>query len=784
MLKPLDLASRLSVLLETIQATIVNMDDIYDKRKALNNCRAPAVGWEDYISRDENGEPRDYMPPTFAHDPQHFYGPKDGTAWTRDERGPISVPSNPHSKKYGGVRPWSPDEIAEAMLDDEYVPGSYFPWGIRSLINRFKHHHQAAQPGVRFNVEEHLGKAMEALNMAIAKDQGRVGTEFTKYLALHMDLPGGAPAGYYGEHRTIRGILTKLAKMINRIAAQVESGDYDSQALITIIGDLGSKKITLQDADPSIPRAKNLFGGFAERLQRLYQDFSKLIEAGDADGIRAMSDIVTEFYEDVNEEEQVYSGEGMAHGRLGSQPRDMPAIGTRSHRLKPIKFLIYVVDPDLEQMDLQKVNDSPEELTSDDVIIKRDPESGAPVIRHFGTIESGTEFRAISAGRDAYAKQKSLPRQLVALLPFSAKQSEKETGAGFHGISGLTMTTKKGREIERPGLPGIESHAEADPEFKNELAEILFSLRYGSAKQKMGQAHRALDIIDHLFSVIEHTINPRPRPQLEARPDTRTGARASYRAGGYNIVDTEKNQIVARAESEREAAEVLERMNNPILTSLRYISRMLSRPQIGDAYYDDLADMARDIAQAVQAGDEGALADAAEELRMTKSLVEEDLEISPEEHTPMLTHTQYRIALRKLGITNYPEKGTVNDPEIDEHGNLSRWAQAGYPLVQKDVSRGKGELAGTLYKPGEEDVGEVMVDKHIARDLNISPQSVGNNWRKVRDKLSQLAEQLYEHHVWAGDLDEVDLRLLRETCNRLAIIMIEEIRYAAQLMRG
>ena len=80
-----------------------------------------------------------------------------------------------------------------------------------------------------------------------------------------------------------------------------------------------------------------------------------------------------------------------------------------------------------------------------------------------------------------------------------------------------------------------------------------------------------------------------------------------------------------------------------------------------------------------------------------------------------------------------------------------------------------------------EEGGEVMLDKHIAQDIGVSAQSIGIIWRKVQDKISPMIEQLYEHHVWAGDLDSIDLQVLRETCNRVARIVIEEIHSASRL---
>ena len=782
MLRPLNIISRLDLLLESAEAIIIDMSSLEERRTALNTCRAPALGWDDYI----RGEV--YEPPTKSHDITIYYGPKDGTGWTRDKDGrPVRVPSNPNSEKYGGVRPWSPDEIAVTMMDPRKVSGQFFPYGLLSIINRSKAHAQAARPGIEFKPEDYMGPALDAMNQAVEKDMGKVGTEFTKYLALQMDLTGGAPPGLRGEHRTIRGILTKLLKMLNRIATQVESGDFNPQALLGSIGGLGSQKAKLADADPSIPRRDNLFGGYAGQLKDIYHEFEILLNNGDGEGIRGMGDKISQLYEQVEDDEARYSGEGMAHGVLGSQPRDLPAIGTQSHRIKATKYHIYVVDPDVDRMDMAKINKA-KKIDPDDIVLKRDSESGAPLRRHYIDLEQKSPGRAISAAVNKYAEETGWPRIMVAKLPFEAEESDENVGAGFHGVSSIMAKTGSGNddeEVEHPGLSKLQQQVENDPEFKEEVTELLHTLRYGSAKQRVGQARRAVEVVKNLLSVIDYTLNPKPRPQLKARPDARVSGK--IKSGGFDIIDVDRNQIVARADGEREASRIIDRMNNPVMSSLQHVASMLSRAKLGNDYHEDLSDLAREVVHAMKVGDREALDDAVDELQMTKRVASDEIRADPEEHAPMVTDREYRVALRKLGISDYPEKGTVNDPEIDEEGNLSSWAQAGYPIIMKDTNEdaiGKGTLAGTLYEPGAagDVAGEVMSDKHISTDLGISAQSVGKTWLRVRDKLSKLAEQLYEHHVWAGDLDDIDLCVLRETCNRLAVIMIEEIRLASRIM--
>ncbi len=131
-----------------------------------------------------------------------------------------------------------------------------------------------------------------------------------------------------------------------------------------------------------------------------------------------------------------------------------------------------------------------------------------------------------------------------------------------------------------------------------------------------------------------------------------------------------------------------------------------------------------------------------------------------------------------MGLSNYPEKGTVNDPEIDDSGKLSLWARAGYPKVQKDIKskKGRGETFGTLFAPGPSpEKGEIMTDRHISADLEISPQSIGTRWRKLSKALSQMAGELIEHLEWTGTIDEFEGRFLREAHTRLAVALLQDV---------
>ena len=803
MFGPLDLCTKLQAIVEADEsqqtdsgARIVDPNDLTDSRLALNICIGPCIGWDDYVNK------KPYKAPHIVNKPGSPIGPADGTGWTSDNKGrPIKVENNPDAVNHGGVRPWSPEEVMANLMDDTEVdvPSSmkvYFPRGLMSMVRSPKNvaSFRAANPGRKFVPEDHMDDAIDAAYQAILRDEGRDGTEFTKYLATNMDLIGGPSAGVRGEHRKISSILLKLSPIVSKAANAVKTGKYDPEQIMADVDSAGSS-IKMSEVDPSLPPTNEKYTGkWGPELLKIRQNIVDLLKANDAKGLQQLVQVIDDTNQNVQDEDDMYHGVGMGTGRLGRQPKDLPAIGSMQHRYTDPTFDVYFAVPErLIGLQAIKTDEQVKKLkeliaSGKNIMGLMIGEDGKPIMQHFEKLRSGTEFRAQSTARDHYAKEHKLLPAVVAEIPIKVVQ-QTDTGAGARGIGSLTMPSKTGGEIENPRLPSVQSAVSKSEELKQEVTELLTAMRYGSAKTKTGQARRASDIIDQLSMIIKEILAPVKRKKFDAVPDERIMSKPdskghAVRAGGYNIVNTDNGQVVGRAESESEAADLLEKYNDPLMTSMKYISKNLTLARLGE-HYQDLLSTAKQVFMLAKTKDDAEATNLIDDLQFLKSETENEIKTGAKDAPPMLRDIEYRIALRKLGISNYPERGTINDPEIDEDGNLSLWAQAGYPMIYKDVAgKGKGSMSGTLYQPGQEDGGEALVDKHIKQDLGVSAQSVGNIWKKVQAKLTTFGRQVYEHYVWSGEKDHYDLQLLSEAIKTLHNILIEDLRRTAGLIFG
>lgn len=111
-------------------------------------------------------------------------------------------------------------------------------------------------------------------------------------------------------------------------------------------------------------------------------------------------------------------------------------------------------------------------------------------------------------------------------------------------------------------------------------------------------------------------------------------------------------------------------------------------------YADELQMNLRELAGALVSKDPSKLDAAIQELEMTEQFANEEIEkasagkkgAAARAHMKpiikALTPVEYRVMLRLFGISDYPERGTEQDPEVNE-GEISDWAKNGYPQLRK-----------------------------------------------------------------------------------------------------
>lgn len=779
----LDIERRLQLMLEAASSPIiVDINDLDDARRALNNSRGPCIGWRDYVA----GE--DYVPPRKTHD-ETPYGPQDGTAYTgKQDR----VPSNPHSAKYGGIRPWSYDEVVKVLIDQRKANVTYFPRGIWSMMEKYKKAGLAATK--RWDPEEYLPTILDSLWGAIEKDGGRLGTEFTKYLSLHIDFLGGPAAGMYGEHRKIRGLLSHLETNLRQIKNVLDTRtDFSEADVAELIGKVNASSfkdtefrdghrqrvvIRLDAIDPSLPANKNPVGKYGKDLVTLRDFAADAIRSGDPDAINTVLTKVKELHAKVGSEEEIYAAPGISSGRLISQPRDLPAIGSSGHRFRTHRRWTAVVEF------RRKKNNMPGDLVN------------TQELGEVGLTASGlwpeTKTRAERAAEAQYVDEIAQANEEAAARNEMVVVAVKETptddpGAGATSIKDIYVPTKSGSTAERGDV--ASAGASISPELRDTLKSVLTAMRTGKLGTVEGQANRTIEAIEALQKAVAAFGKPRD-VQYKVRPDLRG-------QGGYEVVNAGTDEIINRTDDKSEADELTHRLNSPTYGTLKNLWHDTRQKALYGDYAEELRDSIGAVGRALQAKNEDALREAMHELSVLHDVARQDQKPGAQ---PLINTSEYRLALRRFGIDDYPEKGTTNDPEMDEHGNLSLWARAGYPpiTISGEVvparagappvtiggeETGMGVRAGTLHaEPGEH--GEIMGIKHIARDLKISNQRVSQLWKNLMPRIHERVGQVHECLEYEGMITETDSTMLHRLQIALCKMMLLEMRIPLDVVLG
>ena len=560
-MRSLNILERLNLLFEAEakNAIVVDLTDHDDAKKALDNCRGPCVGWSDYIA----GE--DYQPPYTAKGDTP-YGPRDGTAFDRSH---APVPENQYSKKYGGVRPWDPDEVILVLLDKDHPSGRYFPRGLWSMIQKYRHVALAASQ--TWDEEDIMGEVLDSAWQAIIKDEGRIGTEFTKYLATNIDFVGGPSAGVYNEYRDARGILTSIESAIERarkVLVSNKNPDLDVSALVAAIDREMTYKYKRQGTsitahvDPSIPREKNRLGKFAKPLMDIRNTVVAAIQNKNVEDIDAVLQSIGELRVQIQSEEEIFAGEGISRGRIGSQPRDMPAIGSSAHRWG--------------------VADKSGRHTMNrtwDVSINGE---------NVGTVDSENETRAKHDAKLKWSDkieafkiaQKDVPEAERKQPKIEVVPQGDDSGAGASSVSSYMVQSKKtGDTIERSDIRHDDKRISIydDPEAMNVIKRVLVAMRTGGLDTPQGKARRTIDAIDELLRAAQKPIQSSRRYVVQ--PDNRAVRRPdgeTVRAGGFEVMDTIGQEVIFRTDDEDEADDLIVGLNNPVVGTLKKLYKFVS----------------------------------------------------------------------------------------------------------------------------------------------------------------------------------------------------------------
>lgn len=621
---------------------IIDINDQRERMQALKNSRAPCIGWEDYIAG------RDYEPPTYYTTTDVPYGPKD-------------TMGNPHSDKYGGVRPWSIDEVMATLIwpSPERMP---YPdedrdtIGILWIIARKPKVMAAFRANYRtydkWSMEEAVSLGAAAAYRAIFGDEGRVGVRFTSFIGqwIETGMRDSIPPGFQNEYRFARGLIRRWAD-IGRGAARVIAAGRPVERIVNELnaeiegidkkpGPNNKSMIIVGDATE---RKEVSLGYLVDDLLEVLNELLMAVESGDQQEVLRVVDNLEKKKEQIADTEDIYTTYG--------------------------------------------------------------PKTGGSVI---------------SKPKD----EKTLP------------------------VSSITVKSKKSDdEQERSDIRPTETPYSYlyGPEVRDALEQAIRMVRYGVGSGKSWYARRAKHALEQLDKIIEYFENPTGIHKYKiVRKDN-----------GFDIVDEISDDVLGW-EATKEDAE--KRIDD--LTSNRAIKALDAiRSGLGDDYgefVDEIRYVVYEIAETAKR--RGSFDSVKDEITDLKQVADEDIAAGDEKiiATP-ISEQEYRIILRLYGIRNYPERGTIFDPEIDDRGNLSNWARNGYPQLSKNT-----DIQEDLW----------TVERGVRK--NISAARVSTIRKSALAKFEPILKRLGDKLSEEGVLNRVDAELLYELRVQIGRMIIAE----------
>lgn len=744
------------------QPTIVDMNDHFLRTDALRNTRGPCVGWEDYAAG------RDYQPPMFYRSSTPV-GPKDtGSAgiispndeYIKDEDGnkrPISV--NPYSRKYGGIRPWAPGEVLLVLMHrkDEDNPdikaaGLLYWVATKDEIKRVAiatHGHYDED-----DINDAVQRGASAVFQELPDDKAVKGVRFTGFVGASMQqaMIAGVPAGYHDEYRKSRGLrleILPLARSALKNAILGKSIDSQIAALDAMFSKIDEN-----------PGPHNPYGELAKDLYEIKDVLHRAMKSGDAKEIRQAIDTIEKDFDAIEEKEETFKTPGLAtQGAIGRKPRDYGSMSAykianklllRQRKLAEIAIGMLEKGESVEDI-ITKANElwvafkktNPRKW-------HKDKDEGGD-----GGVEGGDK------GNVSEAKVKPVSKKGIYTSPFEAKQEDLP---GSPGSIGLLAIKKRLDEALKSGdidkLKEFIDMSEREQQMikSREEAKVRDITGTGLTTQNK-ETGKEVERTNFASKYVDKLHSPEIRETL---------GMVIARVSPYRDDRTE------RKEHAEAAALILDAIDDAING---YISAS-SEGSDTTATRRDLLNIARDLDSGLGEWKEeieqlldsvfgtikinGKFSDIRIELNDLKKIAKQDLKLraSPES----VTVQQYRLLLRLYGIDNYPERGTAEDPEIDEQGDKSRWAEAGYPAV---ASSGSGDI--NLWTDVYDRVNEN--GEHVQ---SVSTANISHQKKEAIRKFTAAAHNVQQSIGESLGVESVEYKILVEFNLLLCKMIVED----------
>jgi hypothetical protein len=648
-----DLEKRLNLVFaeSSTEPTVIDMGNPHARDYALANCKGPHIGWRDYVAG------KDYQPPTFS-DSSVPVGPPDEN-------------NNPHSAKYGGVRPWSKEEVIETVIQQN---------GLADRVMNSNAYLKNYIAGDRQKRDTLKSNAAHAIDLKLWQDEARDNKFLTWiYKKIFSFMAGGGGQVYGDEYRVTQGTLDYWNSLIGKAVRPIRQGQ-DISEIINILqwggahsrmkkskplgeaeGDSGvpvtfrthdkipNMRRGYMQIDTEKPGEWNEFGNYAVPLYNMGETIATALASGDLDQVYAARQQLKDL-----------------KARLKSEYDDAFIVGARGEVTAPSKPGGYGASSfhvaggesgkEMERTDtvdrLEQAQTKTAEQAKDVNLMKR-----------IVTMTSAGVGTPAQEAVNAMAYLKSILSSPVNKDEFAIQEREDDGQRIYDVLSpngALIQSTRnsvEAQEVLDQITPGSVMADDID-----DFSETL-GMQYGKYLEPF---KRALDTLSQGLKNGDNSIAQQ----------------------GLNILGNLKPQAEAEVQQERQK------------------TGKKAKP-------GDLKD--------------------------------------PPVIARKLSATEYRFLLRWYNITNYPERGTENDPEMI-NGEPSNWKQAGYPeftkhkktTISRDLGFGK-QRGGQVYKAAIAKMKNVVQAAY--GDMGVQLEGVSPNHTILKECIETITRELVRFFI-------------------------------------
>ncbi|MCK9557019.1 MAG: hypothetical protein M0R50_03130 [Candidatus Cloacimonetes bacterium] len=772
------------------KSRVIDVNDQQARMRAIKNCKGPCVGWDDYVAG------RDYTPPMYWKDKdggqegpydikiQIPYGPEDEGGGgiispkegeiTKDNGEKVNFDRNPFSRKYGGVRPWAPGEVVLTMTnksDEKANEGILYKVARKAWVSRAA----LAVHGKydETDIDDAVMRGAFVVLRELGRDEMRDGVRFTSFLgaALQQGMKAGVPAGYHDEYRKARGLRRRIIPIAKQALKSI------------IVGGSTDDEIRRLDAEyagiDSKPSPKNPYGNLVTKLYKVKDLLRRAMISGDASSIRSAIEETEKIFDKIAEEEESYRVLGsVTQGAVGKKSRDYGAMGQyrkaeelleaqREIATRIIKWLRNGESFDTAKMleKSQKLWDEFKTSHPENQLLKRHKKSSDK--DDYGSddeaIESrydNPEFEAIEfCDSDAIfegvytspfeKKQEDLPssRGSIGLIAIKEKLDEAIRSKDIYKLEDFISMSEneqqliKAREEDKARRIGAAGLTTTSDDTGKESERTNFAKKDAASERMNEEDREKLGMVISKVSPYRDDRLERKKHAEEASVmlDAISSAVDDYIAAKSEGVDTTKPKH-----------------------DLANIARDLDS-SLGE-WRQEIESILRMTAGAIRLGSE--FGDVRMEINDLKKIAKQDVKLQPSPNA--VTVPQYRMLLRYYGISNYPERGTPDDPEIDENGEMSQWAAAGYPAVME------GE-------PGKKSIAYIWTDIYDTVDENgehvpsVSSARISKQKGIAISKFLSAAEDVQQQFGESLGVDSIEYKMITEFTKKLYRMVVEDV---------